>query len=75
MKNFIVNASRKVWQELIQNVNHYSYSLDSTVIVPMPKNNQFLTRGWLYDYINLSFLCSILRYNKRLFSGQPQKIL
>ena len=45
MKNFIVNASRKVWQELIQNVNHYSYSLDSTVIVPMPKNNQFLTRG------------------------------
>ena len=33
MKNFIVNASRKVWQELIQNVNHYSYSLDSTVIV------------------------------------------
>ena len=40
MKNFIVNASRKVWQELIQNVNHYSYSLDSTLIVPMPKNNQ-----------------------------------
>ena len=45
MKNFIVNASRKVWQELIQNVNHYRYSLDSTVIVPMLKNNQFLTRG------------------------------
>ena len=44
MKNFIVNASRKVWQELIQNVNHYSYSLDSTVIVPMPKNNtQYLS--------------------------------
>ena len=52
MKNFIVNASRKVWQELIQNVNHYSYSLDSTVIVPMPKNNQLSTRGTTIKNIN-----------------------
>ena len=28
MKNFIVNASRKVWKELIQNMNHYGYYLD-----------------------------------------------